>query len=59
MGFFDAQCDQFDCETPIQFGRNYVDVNGPPQLLAYRFVHVSRCGTWIETSLGSLGDIAC
>ena len=59
VGSFDARCDQFECETPIQFGRNYVDVNGPPEVLAYRFVHVSRCGIWIETSLGSVGDIAC
>jgi hypothetical protein len=59
VGSFDARCDQFECETPIQFGRNYVDVNGPPEVLGYRFVHVSRCGVWIETSTGSQGDIAC
>ena len=59
VGSFDARCDQFECETPIQFGRNYVDVNGPPEVLAYRFVHVSRCGIWIESNLGSVGDIAC
>ena len=59
VGSFDARCDRFDCETPIQFGRNYVDVNGPPQVLAYRFVHISRCGIWIETSTGSVGDIGC
>jgi hypothetical protein len=59
VGSFDAQCDQFDCLTPIQFGRNYINVNGPPQLLGYRFVHVSACGTWVETSAASYGDIAC
>ena len=59
VGSFDAQCDQFDCLTPIQFGRNYIDVNGPPQVLGYRFVHVSSCGTWVETNAASYGDIAC
>ena len=59
VGFFDAGCNQFECATPIQFGRNYVDVNGPPAVLAYRFVNVTPCGTWIETSLGNIGDVAC
>jgi hypothetical protein len=59
VGTFDAQCDQFDCLTPIQFGRKYIAVTGPPEVLAYHFVHVSRCGNWIETSLASQGDVAC
>ena len=59
VGSFDAQCDQFDCLDPIQFGRNYIEVDGPPQVLAYRFVHLSVCGTWIETHTSSLGDVAC
>jgi hypothetical protein len=59
VGSFDARCDQFDCATPIQFGRFYVDVQGPPELLAFRFVHVSTCGAWVETESTDIGDIAC
>ena len=59
VGSFDARCDQFDCATPIQFGRFYIDVEGPPELLAFRFVHVSSCGAWVETESTDVGDIAC
>lgn len=59
VGWFDANCDQFDCATPIQFGRNYLEVSGPPELVAFRSVYVSRCGTWVPTSEAESGDIAC
>lgn len=59
VGSFDARCDQLDCETPIQFGRNYVDVAGPPTPGPFRAVYVSGCGVWVQTSDGELGDIAC
>ncbi len=59
VGSFDANCDQFECATPIQFGRNYLEVAGPPELVSFRAVYVSRCGTWIQTSERESGDIAC
>lgn len=59
VGTFDGQCDQFDCQTPVQFGRNYVEVSGPPEHGAYRFVYASSCGVWIATNEGDRGDIAC
>ena len=59
VGTFDAQCDQFECEDPIQFGRNYLEVGGPPEVESFRAVYVSSCGVWIQTSEGQSGDIAC
>ncbi|HEX2275371.1 MAG TPA: hypothetical protein VHG90_16015 [Acidimicrobiales bacterium] len=59
VGSFDANCDQFQCATPIQFGRRYLEVTGPPALVSFRSVYVSRCGTWVATSEGESGDIAC
>jgi hypothetical protein len=59
VGSFDANCDQFECATPIQFGRNYLEVAGPPELVSFRSVYVSRCGTWVATSEAESGDIAC
>jgi len=59
VGTFDGQCDQFECQTPVQFGRNYVNVSGPPEHGAYRFVYASTCGVWIATNEGDRGDIAC
>ena len=44
VGEFDANCDQFDCESPIRFGRQYVETDGPPSVIDYRCVHYSRCG---------------
>jgi hypothetical protein len=59
VGTFDANCDQFECETPIQFGRKYLDVGGPPVAESFRAVYVSSCGVWIQTEDGNTGDIAC
>ncbi len=59
VGSFDANCDQFACATPIQFGRNYLEVAGPPELVSFRSIYVSRCGTLVQTSEGEFGDIAC
>jgi hypothetical protein len=59
VGTFDGQCDQFECQTPVQFGRNYVEVTGPPEHGAYRFIYASACGVWIATNEGDRGDIAC
>lgn len=59
VGSFDAGCNQVDCETPIQFGRFYLDVAGPPLAEDFRFAYASSCGTFVQTSQGSFGDIAC
>ena len=59
VGEFDANCDQFDCETPIRFGRQYVQTGGPPAVIDYRFVHYSRCGIWVDAFTFTQGDIAC
>ncbi len=59
VGTFDAQCDQFECENPIRFGRNYLQVTGPPAPESLRAVYVSSCGVWIQTTEGDRGDIAC
>ena len=59
VGSFDARCGQVDCETPIQFGRFYLDVTGPPMAENSRFAYVSSCGTFVQTSEGGFGDIAC
>ena len=59
VGSFDARCDQVDCETPISFGRFYLDVAGPPMPGNFRFAYVSSCGTLVETPGGGFGDIAC
>jgi hypothetical protein len=59
VGTFDAGCDQFECESPIQFGRKYLNVTGPPVVESFRAAYVSSCGVWIQTSEGELGDIAC
>ncbi|HEX2047639.1 MAG TPA: hypothetical protein VHF27_07740 [Acidimicrobiales bacterium] len=58
VGEFDANCDQFECETPIRFGRQYLET-GPPEVLGFRFVHYTRCGIWIQTESSDVGDIAC
>ncbi|MEA3218148.1 MAG: hypothetical protein QOJ19_4304 [Acidimicrobiia bacterium] len=59
VGTFDAQCDRLDCQNPIRFARNYVDVAGPPVHDTYRFAYVSTCGVWVTTNEGDIGDIAC
>ena len=59
VGEFDANCNQFECETPIRFGRQYVQTNGPPAVIDYRFVHYSRCGIWVDAFTFTQGDIAC
>ena len=59
VGEFDANCNQFECETPIRFGRLYVEPNGPPAVIDYRFVHYSRCGIWVDAFSFTQGDIAC
>jgi hypothetical protein len=59
VGTFDAGCNQFDCATPIQFGRKYLEVTGPPTVESFQAVYVSSCGVWIQTSQGDRGDIAC
>ena len=59
VGEFDANCNQFECETPIRFGRQYVVTDGPPAVLDYRFVHYSRCGIWVDALTYTQGDIAC
>ncbi len=59
VGEFDANCDRFECETPIRFGRQYVETDGPPEVLAFRFTHYTRCGIWIQTESSDEGDIAC
>lgn len=59
VGAFDANCNQFECETPIRFGRQYVEVGGPPSVIDYRFVHYSRCGIWVDALTSTEGDIAC
>lgn len=59
VGEFDANCNQFECETPIRFGRQYVETSGPPQILGYRFAHYTSCGVWVETESSDQGDIAC
>ena len=57
-GYF-VQCNQVECQNPIRFGRNYLEVDGPPESGEFRFIYVSRCGVWIQTSEGDQGDIAC
>jgi hypothetical protein len=59
VGEFDANCDRFECETPIRFGRLYVVTDGPPAVIDYRFVHYSRCGIWVDAFDVTEGDIAC
>ena len=59
VGEFDANCNQFDCETPIRFGRHYVVIDGPPAVIDYRFLHYSRCGIWVDALTYTEGDIAC
>lgn len=59
VGEFDANCNQFECETPIRFGRQYVVTDGPPTVIDYRFVHYSRCGVWVDAFTFTQGDIAC
>jgi hypothetical protein len=59
VGAFDAGCDQVECATPIQFGRSYLEVAGPPTLESFRAVYSSSCGHWFQTSDGNRGDIAC
>ena len=59
VGEFDANCNQFECETPIRFGRQYVETAGPPEVLGFRFVHYTRCGIWTQTESSDEGDIAC
>ena len=59
VGTFDAKCDQFACESPIRFGRNYLEVTAPPVRESLRAVYVSSCGVWIQTTEGERGDIAC
>lgn len=59
VGEFDANCNQFDCETPIRFGRQYVETTGPPVVLDYRFIHYSGCGIWVDAFTHTQGDIAC
>ena len=59
VGEFDANCDEFDCETPIRFGRYYVETAGPPALIDYRFVVYSTCGIWVDALDEPQGDIAC
>lgn len=59
VGSFDARCNQVDCETPISFGRLYLDVAGPPMPENFRFAYVSSCGTLVQTPEGGFGDIAC
>lgn len=59
VGTFDAQCDQFDCQNPTRFGRNYLEGDVPPLFGEFRVVYTSRCGVWIQTSSGDRGDIAC
>ena len=59
VGEFDANCDQFDCETPIRFGRQYVETTGPPSVIDYRFVVYSACGIWVDAFDVTSGDVAC
>jgi hypothetical protein len=59
VGAFDARCDQFECASPIQFGRNYLEVAGPPTLESFRAVYTSSCGHWVQTSEENRGDISC
>ena len=59
VGEFDSNCDQFECATPIRFGRHYVLTEGPPEVLSYRFSHYTRCGIWVQTESSDVGDIAC
>ncbi|MFP5317306.1 MAG: hypothetical protein ACLGI2_03315 [Acidimicrobiia bacterium] len=59
VGEFDANCNQLECETPIRFGRHYVETAGPPQVLGFRFAHYTSCGVWIQTESSDVGDIAC
>ena len=59
VGTFGANCNQFDCETPIQFGRNYLDVASPRTLESFRAISVSSCAVWTQTESSDTGDIAC
>lgn len=59
VGTFDAQCDQVTCQNPIRFGRRYLSVTPPIVTEWFVFVAQSRCGTWIQSTSGSQGDIAC
>ena len=59
VGEFDANCNELDCETPIRFGRQYIQTDGPPEVLDYRFVHHSACGIWVDALTYTQGDIAC
>ena len=59
VGEFDAKCNQFDCESPIRFGRQYVVTAGPPAVLDYRFTVYTHCGIWIDDFEFTQGDIAC
>ncbi len=59
VGEFDANCNQFECETPIRFGRQYVETAGPPEVVSFRFTHYTRCGIWTQTESSDVGDIAC
>jgi hypothetical protein len=59
VGEFDANCDELDCETPIRFGRYYVETDGPPAVIDYRFVQYSTCGIWVDAFSYTEGDIAC
>jgi len=58
VGTFDAQCDQFECQNDIRFGRNYVHVTKAPTHGAYSFRYTSPCGVWTASSGGENGDIA-
>jgi hypothetical protein len=59
VGTFDAQCDQFECQNDIRFGRNYVQVTKAPTHGAYSWRYTSPCGVWTASSAGDGGDIAC
>ena len=42
-----------------RFGRLYVETDGPPAVIDYRFVHYSSCGIWVDAFTYTQGDIAC